>query len=128
MYERTEVVAEFATEAAAQVALARLRLDGIRAVLTGNVPSAATFSLFGRLPFAPIQLAVAVSQLEHARFILAAAGVEVLEPDWERLAEREIDGWICGLCDTEVPVCHDICPECGAGCARRIDPDDDDED
>lgn len=126
MYERTEIAAEFVTEAAAQVALARLRLDHIRAVLTGHVPSAATFSLLGRMPYAPIQLVVAVSELDRARFILAAAGVEVLEPDWEQLAEREVDGWICGLCDTEVPVCHDVCPECGTCCARQVDPDDDD--
>ena len=119
MYERTEVVAEFITEAEAQVALARLRLDGICAVITGHVPCAASFSLLGRLPFAPIQLAVAVSQVERARFILAAAGVEVLEPDWENLAEKAVEGWICGLCDTEVPACEQACPECGTPWSHR---------
>jgi rubrerythrin len=113
MYERTEVVAEFITEAEAQVALARLRLDGICVAITGHVPCATSFSLLGRLPFAPIQLAVAVSQADRARFILAAAGVEVLEPEWEDLAETAVDGWICRMCDTEVPACEHACPECG---------------
>jgi hypothetical protein len=107
MYERTQVIAEFATEAGAQVALTRLRLDGICAEIIGDVPS-----FLGRLPFAPIQVVVAISQTERARFILSAAGVEVLEPDWETLAELEIDGWLCPLCDTEVDLDEDVCPEC----------------
>lgn len=124
MYERTEVVAEFVSEAAAQVALARLRLDGICGVLTGHVPCAATFSLLGRMPYAPIQLAVAVSQVERARFLLAVAGIEVLDPDWEQLAEQEIDGWICRLCDTEVEACRPCCPACGNVCLPPPDFDD----
>jgi hypothetical protein len=112
MYELTEVIAEFATEAEAQVALVRLRLDAIRAEVVGQVPTAASFSLFGRLPFAPIQIVVARSQAERARFILAAAGVEVLESDWETLPEQAVDGWICPLCDTEAGPGEDACPVC----------------
>lgn len=112
MYELTEVVAEFATEAEAQVALVRLRLDRIDAEVVGHVPTAASFSLFGRLPFAPIHVVVPRSQADRARFILAAAGVEVLEPGWEALAERAIDGWICPVCDTEADHGEDVCPCC----------------
>jgi rubrerythrin len=112
MYELTEVVAEFANEAEAQVAVVRLRMDRIHAQVVGHVPTAASFSLFGRLPFAPIQVVVVRSQAERARFILAAAGVEVLENDWETLAERAIDGWLCEKCDSEVEHGEDVCPVC----------------
>jgi rubrerythrin len=112
MYELTEIIAEFAIEAEAQVALVRLRMDRIQAQVVGHVPTAASFSLFGRLPFAPIQIVVVRSQAERARFILAAAGVEVLEHDWENLAENAVDGWICTLCDTEVEHGEDVCPIC----------------
>ena len=50
MYELTEIIAEFDTEAAAQVALVRLRMDRIHAQVVGHVPTAASFSLFGRMP------------------------------------------------------------------------------
>lgn len=112
MYELTEVVAEFATEAQAQVAIVRLRLDHIDADVVGHVPTAVSFSLFGRMPFAPIHVVVPRSQADRARFILAAAGVEVLETDWESLAEKAIDGWICPACDTEVDHGEDACPNC----------------
>jgi rubrerythrin len=114
MYELTEVVAEFATEAEAQVALVRLRMDRIDADVVGHVPTAASFSLFGRLPFAPIHVVVPRSQADRARFILAAAGVEVLESDWETLAENAIDGWICTTCDTQVDHAEDVCPTCAS--------------
>lgn len=113
MYELTEIIAEFASEAEAQVALLRLRMDRILAQVVGHVPTAASFSLFGRLPFAPIHLVVPRSQAERARFILAAAGVEVLEHDWETLAENAIEGWLCPLCDSEVEHSDDVCPLCG---------------
>jgi hypothetical protein len=116
MYEVTRVIAEFASEMEAQVAIARLRFDRICAVLTGDVPCAASFSLFGRMPYAPIQLAVAASQADRAKFILSAVGVEVLEEDWEQLAECEIEGWICALCDSETHQCLDVC--CGCGTRR----------
>lgn len=112
MYELTEVIGEFASEAEAQVALVRLRMDRIHARLVGHVPSAASFSFLGRLPFAPIHIVVPRSQAERARFILAAAGVEVLENDWENLAEQAIDGWICTRCDSEVDHSEDHCPIC----------------
>ncbi len=112
MYELTEIIAEFASEAEAQVALVRLRMDRIPAQIIGHVPTAASFSLLGRLPFSSIQLVVPRSQSDRARFILAAAGVEVLEQDWESLAESAIDGWICSCCDTEVDHAEDVCPAC----------------
>lgn len=112
MYELTEIIAEFASEAEAQVALLRLRMDRIDAEVVGHVPTAASFSLFGRMPFAPIHLVVPRSQAERSRFILAAAGVEVLETDWEALAEKAIDGWICSTCDTQVDHDEDVCPIC----------------
>lgn len=114
MYELTEVIAEFGSEAEAQVALVRLRLDDIRCALVGHVPTAASFTLFGRLPFAPIQIVVARSQADRAQFILAVAGVEVLENDWEALAEKAVDGWICHRCDSEVDHDDDVCPICSS--------------
>lgn len=114
MYELTEIIAEFDTEAGAQVALVRLLMDRIQAQLVGHVPTAASFSLLGRMPFAPIQIVVARSQADRARFILAAAGVEVLENDWESLAENAVDGWICTTCDTEVDHGDDTCPVCSS--------------
>ncbi|MFO0878238.1 MAG: hypothetical protein U0840_12880 [Gemmataceae bacterium] len=114
MYELTEVIGEFATEAEAQVALVRLKMDRIDARLVGHVPCAASFWLLGRLPFVPIHMVVPRSQADRARFILAAAGVEVLEPDWESLAERAVDGWICAGCDSEVDHSDDTCPICSA--------------
>ena len=121
MYERTEVVAEFTREAEAQVALLRLRMDRIRCTVVGQVPSVASFTLLGRMPHAAIQLVVAVSQAERARFILAAAGVEVLEHNWEALAESAVDGWICATCDTEVPHGQPSCPACGDGRAGVLE-------
>lgn len=123
MYELTEVVAEFATEAEAQVALVRLRLDRIDAEVVGHVPTAASFSLFGRLPFAPIHVVVPRSQADRARFILAAAGVEVLEPGWESLAESAVDGWICPVCDTEADPGEDVCPCCASSRFATDDAD-----
>lgn len=114
MYELTDIIAEFDTEAQAQVALVRLRMDRIHAQVVGHVPTAASFSLFGRMPFAPIQIVVVRSQADRARFILAAAGVEVLENDWETMAENAVDGWICVKCDTEAPHSEDACPVCRA--------------
>lgn len=112
MYELTEIIAEFAHETEAQVAFVRLRMDGINAEVVGHVPTAASFSLFGRMPYAPIQMVVSRSQADRARFILSAAGVEVLESDWETLAENAVDGWICLTCDTEVEYGDDTCPAC----------------
>jgi len=111
MFEQTKVIAEFGSEVDAQVACVRLLLNGIDAHVTGDVPSLAN-TLLGRLSFAPIQLAVAASQVEWARFFLDVAGLEVLEPDWESLAEQAIDGWICTRCDSHVEWGEDVCPVC----------------
>ena len=111
MFEQTKVIAEFGSEVDAQVACVRLLLNGIDAYITGDVPCLAN-TLFGRLSFTPIQLAVAASQVEWARFFLDVAGLEVLEPDWESLAERAIDGWICTCCDSHADCGDDVCPVC----------------
>ena len=111
MFEQTKVIAEFGNEVDAQVACVRLLLNGIDARITGDVPSLAN-TLIGRLSFAPIQLAVAASQVEWAQFFLDVAGLEVLEPDWETLAEQAIDGWICTRCDSNVECDDDVCPVC----------------
>lgn len=114
MYELTEIIAEFATEAEAQVALIRLRMDRLDAAVVGGVPNTVSF-----LHFAPIHIVVPRSQADRGRFILAVAGVEVLEPDWESLAEDAVDGWICGVCDTEVEHAADVCPVCRS---HRFEP------
>lgn len=111
MFERTQVIATFGSEADAQIARVRLLLNNIEAYVTGDVPSLAN-TVIGRLPCAPIQLSVARSQVEWAKFFLDVAGLEVLEPDWETLAEQAIDGWICSCCDSDVDFGEDRCPTC----------------
>ena len=113
MFEQTKVIAEFGNEVDAQVSCVRLLLNGIDAFITGDVPCLAN-TLIGRLSFTPIQLAVAASQVEWARFYLDVAGLEVLEPDWETLAEQAIDGWICMSCDSQVDCGDDICSVCAS--------------
>ena len=111
MFEQTKVIAEFGSEVDAQVARVRLLLNGIDVRISGDVPCLAN-TLIGRLSFAPIQIAVAMSQVEWAQFFLDVAGLEVLEPDWESLAEQAIDGWICTCCDSHVEYEDDCCPVC----------------
>jgi hypothetical protein len=126
MFEPTEVIAEFPSEGEAEVALARLREEGIEGSVTGNVPNAATFSLFGRMPYAPIQLAVVASEAERAREILKHHE-ESLQEGWEEDAEAAIDGWICANCDTEVTLEVMFCPECGSPrSAVRVEDEDED--
>lgn len=122
MFELTKVIAEFGNEADAQVAWVRLLLNGIDAHITGDVPCLAN-TLLGRLSFAPIQIAVAASQVEWARFFLDVAGLEVLEPDWESLAEQAIDGWICCRCDSHVEFGEDVCQVCDS-CRWHVSADD----
>jgi hypothetical protein len=111
-YEVTEVIAKFTAEEEAQAALAALKAAGVQAVLSGHVPSAAAFSLFGRLQYAPIQLAVPQSQVDQARQVLEGAGSKPA-PGWEEAAEQAIDGWLCHNCDTVVAETEQVCPECG---------------
>jgi hypothetical protein len=111
MFEQTKVIAEYGSEVDAQVACVRLLLNGIEAFVTGDVPCPGNTVLV-RLSSAPIQLAVAASQVEWARFFLDVAGLEVLEPDWESLAEQAIDGWICTCCDSLIESGDDVCPVC----------------
>jgi rubrerythrin len=126
MYETTEVIATYTDETEARAAETRLVAEGIEAVLTGATPDAASFSLFGRMQYAPIQLAVPRSQVKQALDILDYRGQEEFGEDWEELAESAIDGWICTNCDTEVEKQEPFCPECGT--PRFEAPTRDDED
>ncbi len=126
MLEHTEVIAEFPTEAEAQVALARLREEGIEGAVTGNVPNAATFSIFGRMQFAPIELSVVASAVERAREILDRHGEEAIQEDFTD-AESAINGWMCLNCDTEVNLEEAFCPECGSPRTEARVEDNDDE-
>ena len=113
MLEPTEVIAEFPTEAEAQVALARLREEGIEGAVTGNVPNAANFSLFGRMQYAPIELSVVAAAVERAKEILDHHAEEAIQEDFVD-AESAINGWMCRNCDTEVNLEEAFCPECGS--------------
>jgi rubrerythrin len=121
MYESTEVIAVFTTPAEAQVALTRLEAEGIAGAIAGDMPNAASWSLFGQMPFASIQLVVARQDAARARAILDLAGEEELDEGWESAAESAITGWICAVCDTEVADDQVVCPECGAGRQERDD-------
>src|SRR5262249_20571527 len=125
-YEITRVVAEYDNEAVALAAQAALRAAGIEAHLTNDNATYAT--LFGRLQFSPIRLAVAESRTNEARGILARFDVPPGE-GWEATAEGAIDGWICTTCDTVTTHDESTCAGCGA--ERPEGPDDgvvDDED
>jgi hypothetical protein len=114
MYEKTVVVAEFASAAEAHLALGRLEAESIQGVITGEDMNPATYSLFGLMPYAsPIQLLVAESQAQLAREILAGdVQDEPLPENWEAQAEAAVDGWICHLCDTSVEENATECPAC----------------
>jgi hypothetical protein len=112
VYEATEVVANFMDEDQAQPALLALRAAGIPAVLSGAVPTPATFSLFGRFQYAPMQLAVPHDQVAEAERILTHLDAPP-ELGWEEVVEQAIDGWLCHNCDTVVPEVETDCPECG---------------
>jgi hypothetical protein len=111
IYEATEVIANFMDEDEAQPALTALRSAGIQAVLSGAVPNPASFSLFGRMQYAPMQVAVPPEQADEARRILAHLDAPP-ESGWEEAAEK-IEGWMCHECDTVVPEGVTVCPECG---------------
>jgi hypothetical protein len=115
MYDPTVVIAEFNTPGEAHMALARLEAEGIAGTVSGDVPSPVNWSMLGKMQFAAIQLAVAISEVARARNILGLAAEEELAEGWESAAESAIDGWICVSCDTEVAADQEVCPECGAG-------------
>jgi hypothetical protein len=128
-YEATEVIANFMAEEEAQpalAALAALRAQGIQAVLSGVMPNPASFSLLGRMQYAPIQLAVPPEQADEARRILLHLDGPP-EPGWEEQAEQ-VEGWLCHNCDTVVAPDQDVCPECGTGRDEQPPPTSDDED
>lgn len=128
MYDSTVVVAEYPTAAEAEIALARLRHEGIEGAVTGNASNAASYSLFEHVPFAPILLSVTSSESERARAILSQLDQELLEEGWEETAEAAVEGWICASCDTEVPLDQTVCSDCGAPRRDRRSEDEDDGD
>jgi rubrerythrin len=106
MSDPIEVIAEYTTEAEAQVALARLREEGI----DGQVDGFAGQSV----PVAPFRLSVASSQAARALQIIEDHSKAQLAEGWEDDAEAAVDGWICAMCDTPVELTEAYCPECGA--------------
>jgi rubrerythrin len=90
-----------------------LRSAGLLATLSGATPSAAAFSLFGRLQYAPMQISVPSKQAAEALRILAGVN-EPPEAGWEDRAEQALDGWLCRNCDTVVDRVQSICPACGS--------------
>jgi hypothetical protein len=113
MYEKTEVVAEFATAAEAHLALNLLQTHGVQGVLAGEDFNPGHYSVFGLMPYAPaVQLCVPESQAERAREMLADRHDDMALPSgWESQAEA-VDGWICHLCDTVVEEGATVCPAC----------------
>ena len=112
--EKTVVVAEFRTESEAQVALAYLESESIQGSVTGDNPNPTSFSLFGRMQYAPIQLHVAESQAEKAKLLLSELKRQEPEKEWESEAESAVAGWMCQLCDTYVEdEKATACPSCG---------------
>jgi hypothetical protein len=114
MAEYTEVIATFETGMEAQLARMILEAEGIEAVVSGDVPSAASFALLGPLQYARIELSVGASDVARAQSALRQSASQAeLDADWEDSAESAVSGWLCLGCDTEVPLDQDACPECG---------------
>ena len=114
MPEHTEVIATYKTGMEAQVARMILESEGIEAVVSGDVPSAASFGLLGPLQYTRIELSVGAIDVARAQSALwRSAGQAELDADWEDSAESAVSGWLCLGCDTEVPLDQDACPECG---------------
>ena len=114
MTEHTAVIATFDTGMEAQIARMLLESEGIEAVVSGDVPNAASFTLLGPLQYARIELSVGVSDVDAARSALSRSASQMdLDADWEDSAESAVAGWLCLGCDTEVPLDQDACPECG---------------
>jgi hypothetical protein len=111
----TEIIAEFASAAEANEALARLRAEGIEGMVAGDVPTAPNFAIVDPQQFVPITVAVTPADVERARQVLAglpAVDEEVSEEELAEDAKAAITGWICPSCDTEVPQDVAVCPEC----------------
>jgi hypothetical protein len=112
MPEETVVVAEFESAGQAQFALSQLQAESIQAVILNEEANAANFSVFGRMPYAPlVQVVVPASVAERARELLRSKPGR-LQNGWEGEAEQ-MKGWICHLCDTFVEEDVQVCPACG---------------
>jgi hypothetical protein len=122
-YESTTVIREYDNTTQALADQAALRAAGIEALLSGDVPNAASFHwLAGRLNYAPVQLVVPVSQREQAEQILQNETPP--EEGWEESAEEAIDGWLCLNCDTVMKEEEEVCTGCGT--PRSEQPEEDD--
>jgi hypothetical protein len=126
MAEHTTVIATYKTGMEAQVARMILEEAGIEAVVSGDVPSAASFALFGPLQYSRIELLVGISDVALAQTALWRSKSQVeLDENWVDSAESAVSGWLCLGCDTEVPLDQDACPECGT--LRSEQPPEDEE-
>jgi Putative prokaryotic signal transducing protein len=124
MAEYTEVIATFKTGMEAQVARMILESEGIEAVVSGDVPNAASFGLFGPLQYTRIELSVGASEVARAQSALRrSTGQAELDSDWEDSAESAVSGWLCLGCDTEVPLDQEVCPECGTSRSEQTPED-----
>jgi hypothetical protein len=112
MAEKTVVIAKFFSNEEAEAARLFLKGSGISCSLTADTPSPVSFSLFGRMNYAPIGLHVAASQAERATQVLASRRENPLPKDWMSRAEEAVDGWIGTNCDTPAPDAFAVCPEC----------------
>ncbi|SRR5260370_27092266 len=113
MAENSVVLCEFKTATEAHLALERLQSEAINAFVSGAEAIPTSFSILGRMQYAPIRLHVAESEAQRANEILTALPKEKPPKGWEAEAEMAIEGWICQLCDTQVEESATVCPACG---------------
>jgi hypothetical protein len=109
MSDELVTVASYRAPVVAQLALGRLKDEGIEAFLTGEgaVDTFAGVSGLG----GPMQLQVHAPDLERARALLAEVEGHV-NPDWETEVETDEGIWLCSLCGQPVELDEDVCPAC----------------
>jgi hypothetical protein len=108
MSEAIVTVGRYTHPLAAQLAYSRLQAEGIRASLTGDLPS----DIFpGNALMTLYQLQVTESDRERALAVLAEEELAQLDPEWEANVEKE-SGWVCSLCGSAVRDGLEVCPDC----------------
>ena len=107
MAEPVVTVGKYTDAMAANMAHAQLQAEGIRATLTGDLPS-----MFpGNVTLTQYQLQVAESDRERALQVLFDGEHEELDPNWEANIEKE-GGWVCSLCGSVLQDDQEMCPDC----------------
>ncbi len=109
MSDELVAVASYLAPVLAEIALSRLRAEGIECFSTGDV-SAGTFAGVSGLG-GPVAVHVRAADAPRARLLLAELG-EPPEPDWEAQAAAEDGVWLCSLCGEPVPLDQSTCPGC----------------